>query len=354
MTLVSRYAQRHHGCRVDEFLWRGHQLVVLENELLRVGVVATKGADVVELRYKPLDLDFMWHSPHPLLPPGELVPTAPQGTGAFFDHYHGGWQESLPAGNGVPALGRAQLGLHGEVSSQPWDVRLVEDDAARVSVEFSVRGRRTPFWLRRTMSLERDRPYMTLDETLVNEGEEPVPLMWGHHPAFGGPVLTEGTVLELPAAPVTVRPMPNPRLSAGTYDAWPQLRDADGRELDASVLPDKDARTADTLYLDLTGQPRGWAALRHPEREIGAALEWDTRVFPFVWSWQVCGGAWGYPFYGRAHLVAIEPFTAPIGSLEDALHWGHARTLEAGAALTTSLRAGAVVGRAPFAGFDAA
>src|SRR5262245_702486 len=47
------YAERHYGCRVTEYGWRGHRLVVLENEVLRVGVVATKGADIVELRYKP-------------------------------------------------------------------------------------------------------------------------------------------------------------------------------------------------------------------------------------------------------------------------------------------------------------
>ena len=350
--LTRRYEERHHGCRVNEFLWRGHHLVVLENELLRVGVIATKGADVVELRYKPLDLDFLWHSPHPLLPPGELVSTTPSATGSFFDQYHGGWQESLPAGNGVPSLGKAQLGLHGEVSSQPWDVRLVEDTAERIAVEFSVRGRRTPFWLRRTMTLLRDAPYVTLDETLVNEGEEPVPFMWGHHPAFGGPLLVEGAVLELPPAPVTVRPMPNPRLAAGSYEAWPHLRDRDDRALDASILPGPSVRTADTLYLDLTRQPRGYAALRDPAREVGVALDWDSSAFPYVWSWQVFGGAWGYPFYGRAHLVAIEPFTAPIGSLEDAITVGTARTLAAGAAVSTSLRAGAVLGRAPFNGFD--
>lgn len=351
--LTRRYDQRHHGCRVDEFSWRGHHLVVLENEVLRVGVVATKGADIVELRYKPRDLDFLWHSPHPLLPPGEMTPTTPSATGTFFDQYHGGWQESLPAGNGVPALGKAQLGLHGEVSSQPWDVRLVEETAERVSVEFSVRGRRTPFWLRRTMSLSRDVPVLTLDETLVNEGEEAVPFMWGHHPAFGGPLLVEGTVLELPPAPVTVRAMPDPRLAAGTYGSWPHVRDRDSGALDASVLPGKGARTADTLYLDLREQPLGYAALRDPAREIGVGLEWDPRVFPYVWSWQVFGGAWGYPLYGRGHLVAIEPFTAPIGSLEDAQRSGDARTLGPGGEVSTSLRAGAVLGRAPFSGFGA-
>jgi hypothetical protein len=99
---VRIYAGRHYGCRVEEYGWRGHRLIVLENESLRVGVVASKGADVVELRFKPRDVDFLWHSPHPLLPPAEYAPTAPTPTGTFFDQYAGGWQESLPAGNGTP------------------------------------------------------------------------------------------------------------------------------------------------------------------------------------------------------------------------------------------------------------
>jgi galactose mutarotase-like enzyme len=356
--VTSLYAHRHHGCRVDEFTWRGHRLIVLENEVLRLGVVATRGADLVELRHKPLDVDFLWHSPHPLLPPGQAVPTAPTPAGTFFDQYHGGWQESLPAGNGTPGAGNARLGLHGEVSSQPWDVRLLDDRQARVAVEFSVRGRRTPFWLRRTMVLESGLPFVRLEETLVNEGEEPVPYLWGHHPAFGPPFLAAGCILELPAAPVTVSPgLPRPRLAAGTYDAWPALRTADGAATDASRLPGKEARTVDTLYLDLTalgraGRPgRAYAALRNPALGTGVALEWDPAVFPYVWSWQVFGGAYGYPFYGRAHLVAIEPFSAPIGSLDDALRHGHARTLGAGEALSTVLRAGSIPGDRPFAGF---
>ena len=65
---MKRYGNRHHGCRVDEFGWRNQQLIVIENELLRVGVVATKGSDIVEFRYKPRDLDVLWHAPQTLFP----------------------------------------------------------------------------------------------------------------------------------------------------------------------------------------------------------------------------------------------------------------------------------------------
>src|SRR6266511_3745216 len=48
---------RTHGCRVsDEWTHRGMRAAVLENELLRVLVLLDRGAEIVEFRYKPLDL----------------------------------------------------------------------------------------------------------------------------------------------------------------------------------------------------------------------------------------------------------------------------------------------------------
>lgn len=364
MSVTRLYAERHYGCRVNEYGWRGHRLIVLENERLRVGVVASKGADVVELRHKPSDVDFLWHSPHPLLPPAEYVPTTPTANGTFFDQYHGGWQESLPAGNGTPTYERAALGLHGEVNSLPWDVAVVDDRADRVAVTFSVRARRTPFWLRRTMSLECERPYVQLDETLVNEGEEPAPFMWGHHPAFGPPFLAAGCVIDLPPGPLVVSAnQQHGRYAPGAYAGWPHVRGRDGGALDASAVPPKAARAVDTLYVDLrhlhgpvpatdgAGQARGYAAVRNSAAGLGVGLEWDARVFPYVWCWQAYGGAWGYPYFGRTYHVAVEPFNAPIGSLEDAIRTGSGGRLAPGEQVTTTLRAGAIPGDTPFSGF---
>src|SRR5215204_3592098 len=50
--------------------------VFLENEKLRVGVLADKGTDVIEFNYKPRDVDFVW-----LTAGGVRNPTAPDGPG---------------------------------------------------------------------------------------------------------------------------------------------------------------------------------------------------------------------------------------------------------------------------------
>ena len=58
---MNRYRpQRNWGARVLEYRYLGMRAVYLENELLRVGVLANKGTDVFEFTYKPRDINFVW------------------------------------------------------------------------------------------------------------------------------------------------------------------------------------------------------------------------------------------------------------------------------------------------------
>ncbi len=52
--------QRNWGARVSDYQYKGMKVGFLENELLRVGVLADKGTDVFEFNYKPKDMDFVW------------------------------------------------------------------------------------------------------------------------------------------------------------------------------------------------------------------------------------------------------------------------------------------------------
>jgi hypothetical protein len=60
---------RNWGARVHEIAVAGVRAVVLENELLRVTVLAGLGSDVIEFCYKPRDLDATWLSPGGLRDP---------------------------------------------------------------------------------------------------------------------------------------------------------------------------------------------------------------------------------------------------------------------------------------------
>ena len=51
--------ERNHGCRVsDDWTFRGLKTVVMENEVLRIVILADKGADIYQFVHKPSDIDF--------------------------------------------------------------------------------------------------------------------------------------------------------------------------------------------------------------------------------------------------------------------------------------------------------
>lgn len=312
------YSARTHGCRVDEFIWRGHRLIVIENELLRVGVLASKGADVIEFRYKPEDLDLLWHAPQPLMPPGVMIPTAARGQGSFLDYYSGGWQEILPNAGPATLYKGAVLGQHGEVALQPWDVRVLTDQSNRVVVEFTVETMRTPFLLERQMILESGSPALVLEECVTNLGEEPMHCAWGHHPAIGAPFLEQGCVLELPDCQVTQPDYAKDlkrRFAVGPIGRYPYLATVDGPLGRVDEVLSNAARTEDVLLFQ--GFEQGRCTLRSPNRGLAWTMKWPVDTFSYLWCWQVYGGTSGYPYYGRIYTLALEPFNCPIRNLAE-------------------------------------
>ncbi|MEO7653965.1 MAG: aldose 1-epimerase [Bryobacteraceae bacterium] len=314
---MNLYGSRAHGCRVNEYLWLGHRLIVLENERLRVSVLASKGADIIELRYKPIDLDVLWHAPQSVLPPGQYIPTVARKGGSFLDHYPGGWQEIFPSAGPECVYKGAELGQHGEVSMLPWDVHIQQDTAQRIEVVFTVETVRTPFRLVRRMILEAKQPVLLLREEVTNLGEESLAFQWGHHPTFGAPFLEEGCVIELPkcsaAIPDGAKGMKR-RFEVGPVREFPLARTVDGTMEAVNVVRPKSAKTEDIVVF--TGLEEGRVSLRNPRIPLRVTMKWDARRFPYLWTWQVYGGSFGYPYYGRTYTLGIEPFNTPIGPLD--------------------------------------
>ncbi|MEP7356606.1 MAG: DUF4432 domain-containing protein, partial [Anaerolineales bacterium] len=136
---------RNHGCRISA-AWEvnGIQTLILENELLRVTVLAGRGSDIVEFRYKPLDLDFLFAAPNRLRNPAHEIPSAYTDS-PFLDYYQGGWNDILPNGGPGVVYQGAALGQHGEISLIPWEYAIDLDTPERVSARLWTRPLRTPF-----------------------------------------------------------------------------------------------------------------------------------------------------------------------------------------------------------------
>ena len=190
---MNRYRpQRNWGARVLEYRYRGMRAVSLENELLRVGVLADKGTDVFEFNYKPRDMDFVWLTADGVRNPTSYLSTSPDPLATFMDYYPGGWQEIFPNGGAPSSYLGASFGQHGEVSNLPWDYEIIEDDESAVAVRFSVRTQKTPFYLEKELRLRSGESRLLVEETLANESDVSLHAMWVHHLVFGRPFLEEG------------------------------------------------------------------------------------------------------------------------------------------------------------------
>lgn len=331
---------RNFKCRItEEITVKGIRAVIIENEKLRITVLVDKGTDIYELLYKPLDIDFMWRGPCELQNPSLFVPSTGNEEGTFLDRYEGGWQEILPNGGPACKYKGAVLGQHGEVSNVPWKYNILKDDPDEISIKFFVRTYRTAFYIEKTLTLKANDASLYIDEVLVNEANEEMELMWGHHPAIGLPFLSSDCVIETSAKKMLVHPelmFPNQRLEPGTDFEWPFARNKDGEIIDLRIVPAPESKTADMLYLyDFEGS--AWYSIKNKKLGINFSMKWDKNIFKYLWMWQVCSGAFGYPWYGKTYNMALEPWSSyPTSGLSEAIRNGSALRLAARQQLKTS------------------
>ena len=57
-------------------------------------------------------------------------------------------------------------------------------------------------------------------------------------------------------------------------------------------------------------QKKGWYSVTNPNLKIGFGLVYPVNIFRYLWYWQVFGGGYGYPWYGRTYKVGLEPFSS--------------------------------------------
>lgn len=339
--------ERTHGCRVsDSWTYRGLKTVVLENELVRVIVLADKGADIYSFVHKPSDTEFMFRTPWGVRDQRRSVSSTGHPGTVWMDYYEGGWQTVVPHGghtDSSPVYG-VQMGLHGDVNLSPWDVQIAEDTAELVAVKFRTRSARMPLMVEKTMTLESGSGMLRLDESVTNEGEEPVNVVWLEHIAIGPPFLDDQCRLFIPQeATVLSHPedtAPTSKLKPGFRGNWPMVDGKDGAQIDFRAIPPKEDRSLDMAYF--TDMKHGWYALSNRRSGVGWGVSFPSNVFKYLWYWRNLGGGWGYPWYGRSYNVGLEPCTSfHNGGLKQAIDNGTALQIGAGDRVDVTINAGA-------------
>ena len=180
---------------------------------------------------------------------------------------------------------------------------------------------------------------LEIEETITNEGAEPMDFMWGHHPAFGAPFLDEHCRLFAPATGVeTAHALPAHQLlpPETRFEHFPKVRTREGDAFRRE--PDVAAHCAVYSSLLSHGLKDGWYCLVNEKTRLGFALRWDLSVFRYLWLWQEFCGTPQYPWWGRGYVTGIEPHSSIPGlGLEKAIERGTQLTLAPNKSLSTRL-----------------
>lgn len=305
---------RNYGCRITAFVYEGHRSVALENEKLRVTIIADKGTDIYEFLYKPRDVDFMWRTRVGLRERAHSLASSPRAAGPHNDYYEGGWQELFPNCGNLSLHQDAEIGQHGEVLLLPWRYQITKDEPDEIEVRFDVRTVRTPFHLVKTLSLRRNESILRIRERVTNESGQEVDFTWGHHPAFGWPFIDENCRVDLPGCRIRTfaefTPA-NSRLKAEQETDWPMAEGREGGHVDLSRIPGPEVAAQDMVFLQ--GLQDGWYAITNTVKQIGFAMRYPAEVFKQLWYWQVYRGGRDYPWWSATYNIALEPCaTLPI------------------------------------------
>jgi hypothetical protein len=339
--------ERTAGCRVsDAWTYRGLKTVVIENDLVRITVLADKGADIQSFVHKPTDTEFMWRTPWGVRDPRLTVPPTGDGASVWMDFYEGGWQTVVPHGGTSDNVYGADFGIHGDVNNIPWDAQIIEDTVEKVSVKFSAKSVRMPIAVTKTLTLVAGSAMLRLDETVTNEGEEDVDTVWLEHIAIGPPVLSDKARLYVPESRLLSHPEsidPNSKLELDFEGEWPNMNAKDGTVMDFTWIPPKEDRSLDMAYM--TGMSEGWYALLNEESNIGWAVSYPVETFKYLWYWRNFGGGYGYPWYGRCYNAGLEPCTSfGNGGVKQAQENGTALNIGAGKTVSVTINAGPFTG----------
>lgn len=271
----------------------------LHNDQLSVEVRPDKGADITSITDRATGIDVLCRFPWGRR---DLAGTSPTGDSQvdWLARYGGGWQQLVPNAGAPRVVDGVQRGYHGEAAVVAWSLEAADDTQASMAVDLVT----APLQLTRSVHVEG--AALRVSDTIYNNSDEPIAVMWVQHPGFGAPFIDEHCTLTAGALSViTDADTPGNLLPADVRAPFPVVRTASGGAVDLRNVPGPASGRA--VFACLTDFEAGWFAIDSPTAGFGIRLDWDASVLPHAWLWQECHASSGFPWYRRAYVVAVEP-----------------------------------------------
>jgi hypothetical protein len=313
----------------------GIDVAVLENDLLSASILTGKGADVWQVRYKPLGADLLLKTPEGLsvfegrdLKRHRLT--------WYSELSAGGWQDVLPhRGLYLKEPGADPLRIEqpnsGAAATVPWQCRLTTGEQA-VVLDCSLRVPDSPLCVEKRYRVTEGQAALVIEERVKNVTGSPFVFTWTQHPAFGADLLKGDVVLSVPPCKAFDPTCYSANKTAG-LQACEQPFDAvvlkDGTTTSLATVDPRTNPTNSNRFYALRGLSEAWAVVFNRTRGFGARLEWDLSQFKFLRYW--------YRSDSRFFALGVEPSNDSFASIDDSIANGTYTMLDPGQELATSL-----------------
>lgn len=235
-------------------------------------VVDRVGARVASVRHVATGTEFLLRTPWA---DEDWSGAYPAGSSNVEWHrrYAGGWHTLVPHGGDARTLDGVEHPFHGEAAWRRW--RVVEQDDRSCSLEVLLRT--VPFAVRRTVRATGSG--VEVRQTVTNLADRDHAFSWTEHPAFGSALVGPRTTVSIAGDPVE------------------------------AVFPGPGESTSG--FQTVRAKGRGCVELRNPDAGTAAVLTWDPDLFPYLYVWQEHRDTVGFPWWGLADTIALEPASRP-------------------------------------------
>ncbi|MEK3721387.1 DUF4432 family protein [Paenibacillus sp. FSL H8-0034] len=306
-------------CTIRESVISTLKTVTLENELLRVRILISKGADIFEFIYKPLDMDILLKTSNGL-DRFEHRNLAEHRLNNYSELFTGGWQDCLPHRARYLDLDITQ-DTGGIAATVPWAYEVEQNTAECASIRCFVQLPDIPLFIEKTFKIKQGDSRLYVEQRIRNKGAAAVQFTWTQHAAFGGQFLDERVYIEFPACIA---------FHARQYDrAFAKDLSRFEEPINRVTLPDGTIRNLqevlprfanEQIFTVLTHIQEPWVKLINQDKKVGVQLRWELDAFPFIryWSNNV----------EDMYTIGIEPSNDAFANFDHSLEHGTYRELQ--------------------------
>ena len=324
------------GLRAYAWNYNGVKLITLENEVIRTSIVPHYGCTMIELRYKPKDVNLLY------LPQNAIEKIIFSRKKDFYQYFIGGWFEV------IPNVGESNFEYKGttwttneETPFLSWKYEVLEGNENIASVKFYTILTKYPLKVEKIMLLERGKGELVINETIENMCEIPFVYMWSHQIFLGKPFIGESVKIEIPAKTIIVHGPPpyseDILLKPGYSGDWPICETINGDKVDISVISD-DKNICELAYV--TDLEDGYVKIINKKLGFYFKLTFPKEIFKYIWILRNFNGSRHYPWYRSAYTLGIMPSTSyPACGLLRAIENNTARRIKGYEKVKVTLKA---------------